>query len=178
MRNLVACGRLFSWRRAHKVPAPVPGERPVIRAMRVSDLREVLRIEGEIYEFPWPRRAFEDCSRLGYHCILVCQPSSSGRQQTSGYGIMELGSTQAHICNVSVARDRHRQGIGRTLMNSMLRTAQGKGMLSAYLEVRPSNHGAQDFYKTLGFQHESTKQDYYRRPTGFEDAWVFRRELN
>ena len=178
MRNLFASGQLFPWRRARQVPAPAQGGNPVIRAMRGSDLREVLRIEGEIYEFPWPRRAFEDCLRLGYHCVLVCEPSSSGRQRTSGYGIMELGSTQAHICNVSVARERHRQGIGRTLMSTLLSTAEGKGMLNAYLEVRPSNRGAQDFYKSLGFQHESTKQDYYRRPTGFEDAWVFRRELN
>ncbi len=149
---------------------------PVIRAMRVSDLSEVLEIEKRIYEFPWPRRAFEDCLRLGYYCVLVCERRPR-EEVVCGYGIMELARDQAHICNVSVAEDRQKRGIGRFLMQALLTRARSKGTKSAYLEVRPSNQGAQTFYRKLGFSHASTRRDYYRARVGVEDALVFRIEI-
>ena len=150
---------------------------PLIRAMRFSDLSQVLEIEKQIYEFPWPRRAFEDCLRLGYYCVLVCEGARRGEELVCGYGIMDAGGSEAHICNVSVAEDRQRQGIGRFLMEALLTRAKGKGAEGAYLEVRPSNHGAQAFYRKLGFHHANTRRDYYRARIGVEDAWIFRIEI-
>lgn len=150
---------------------------PFIRAMRFSDLSEILDIEKQIYEFPWPRRAFEDCLRLGYYCVLVCERAARSEELVCGYGIMDSGGAEAHICNVSVAEDYQRQGMGRFLMDALLARARRKGAKGAYLEVRPSNHGAQDFYRKLGFHHVNTRRDYYRARVGVEDAWIFRIEI-
>ncbi len=165
------------WKLRRNRIQPEASTTPVIRALRFSDLSKVLEIEKQIYEFPWPRRAFEDCLRLGYYCILVCERVRFGEELVCGYGIMDAGGTEAHICNVSVAPDRQRQGIGRFLMEALLTRAKGKGANGAYLEVRPSNRGAQAFYRKLGFRHASTRRDYYRAKIGVEDAWIFRIEI-
>lgn len=173
MKRLLERRGLFFWQRRQAEAFEDLGADPAIRSMRLSDLREVLKIERDIYDFPWPKRAFEDCLRLGYHCILLADPSA----RIGAYGVMEMRSAEAHICNVSVARTLHRKGAGRVVMTALLRVAQQKGLRSAYLEVRPSNQGAQAFYKALGFRHGRTKRNYYRAAVGFEDAWVFEREL-
>lgn len=174
MKRLLAARSLFFWRRKQVEEFEDLYAHPEIRAMHLSDLREVLKIEREIYDFPWPRRAFEDCLRLGHHCILVSGPTTRIR----GYGVMEIGRTQAHICNLSVARTLHRKGVGRVVMTALLNAAHQKGMRLAYLEVRPSNDGAQAFYRALGFHHARTKRNYYRSALGFEDAWVFERKIS
>lgn len=153
-------------------------EQAVIRAMCASDLSEVLAIEREVYAFPWPRQAFGNCVRLGYHCVLACRPSLALEEQVCGYAVMEVGPWEAHICNVSVGRAHQRRGIGRLLMRSLLDVARIRGAQSAYLEVRASNHAAQAFYSMLGFRQVGVRRDYYQAPVGVEDAYIWKRGIN
>ena len=148
----------------------------VARAMGISDLAEVLAIEQAVYEFPWPRQAFEQCVRLGYHCVLACVEGDDD-DQVCGYAIMDLGARDAHICNVSVAEARQGQGVGRFLMDALLAFARMRGASRVYLEVRPSNQVAQAFYRRLGFSHAGLRRDYYRARVGVEDAHILRLEL-
>ena len=177
------------------MPSGALGQAPslVVRAMSVSDLSEVLAIEQSIYEFPWPRKAFEHCVRRGYHCALVCEDGlcenglcedgvcEGGQsdywqeEQVCGYAIMDMLPGRAHICNVSVKETRQGQGIGRFLMRGLLGFASQKGAAHAYLEVRPSNYAARAFYERLGFQQAGVRRDYYRARIGVEDAYVYRR---
>lgn len=165
------------WKRFRQRTQPEGSPTRRIRGMRFSDLSKVLEIEKQVYEFPWPRRAFEDCLRLGYYCVLVCERKARGEERLCGYGIMDAGGEEAHICNVSVAEGHQRQGIGRFLMEALLSRAKGRGAKGAYLEVRPSNLRAQVFYRALGFHHAGTRRGYYQASIGVEDAWVFRAEI-
>ena len=145
--------------------------------MCAADLPEVLEIERAVYDFPWPQQAFENCVRLGYHCILACEGEGARDEAVCGYAIMDVGPREAHICNVSVARARQGQGVGRFLMGTLLDFAHSRGAKRAYLEVRPSNHAAQAFYKQLGFAHVGLRRDYYQARIGIEDAHIYRREI-
>ncbi len=146
---------------------------PIIRTMYASDFGEVLGIERQIYEFPWPRRTFEKCLRSGYCCLLVCERGAYGRERVSAYGIVDLDKPRAHICNISVAEDRQRRGLGRLLVNKLLDEASSRKAVSAYLEVRPSNHAARAFYRKLGFSQVGVRRGYYRSGAGQEDALIY-----
>src|ERR1017187_2616873 len=61
---------------------------------------------------------------------------------------------------LGVAPGFRRRGFGRVLMESFLKDVRG----AVFLEVRSSNSYAREFYKSLGFQELTLRQNYYADP--------------
>src|SRR5499427_10303098 len=101
----------------------------VIRAMRGSDIAEVVTIERASYQFPWSDGIFRDCLRVGYVCRVI-----TVSRQVMAYGVMSLGAGEAHILNLCVGEGYRCRGIGRQLLNSLIERAGAAGMADAYLE--------------------------------------------
>ena len=72
-----------------------------------------------------------------------------------------LAAGESEILNVAVAPEFRRQGVARALVGALL--ADWEGVL--FLEVRASNVAAQEFYKSLNFQHVTTRLEYYEKPS-------------
>ena len=144
----------------------------VIRAMRGSDVPDVVAIERGSYQFPWSDGIFRDCLRVGYVCRVV-----TVSRQVMAYGVMSFGAGEAHILNLCVAEAYRCRGIGRQLLNSLIERAGAAGMADAYLEVRPSNTTAIRLYLALGFEQVGMRRGYYQAANGREDAAVLRRAL-
>lgn len=144
----------------------------VIRAMRGSDVSDVVAIERGSYQFPWSEGIFRDCLRVGYVCRVV-----TVSRQVMAYGVMSFGAGEAHILNLCVGEAYRCRGIGRQLLNSLLERAGAAGMADAYLEVRPSNTTAIRLYLALGFEQVGMRRGYYQAANGREDAAVLRRAL-
>jgi len=64
------------------------------------------------------------------------------------------------LLNLAVAPDYRRQGIGRSLVCAYLEASKG----AVFLEVRPSNRAAREFYKSLQFEELTLRPDYYQTP--------------
>jgi ribosomal-protein-alanine N-acetyltransferase len=64
------------------------------------------------------------------------------------------------ILNLAVARANRRRGLAASLLNAWLADTSG----DVFLEVRESNEAARKFYKYMGFQQVSLRQNYYRNP--------------
>ncbi|HTL91735.1 MAG TPA: ribosomal protein S18-alanine N-acetyltransferase [Steroidobacteraceae bacterium] len=144
----------------------------VIRAMRGSDVPDVVAIERGSYQFPWSEGIFRDCLRVGYVCRVV-----TVSRQVMAYGVMSFGAGEAHILNLCVGEAYRCRGIGRQLLNSLIERAGAAGMADAYLEVRPSNTAAIRLYLALGFEQVGMRRGYYQAANGREDAAVLRRAL-
>ena len=144
----------------------------VIRAMRGSDVSDVVAIERGSYQFPWSEGIFRDCLRVGYVCRVV-----TVSRQVMAYGVMSFGAGEAHILNLCVGEAYRCRGIGRQLLNSLIERAGAAGMADAYLEVRPSNTSAIRLYLSLGFEQVGMRRGYYQAANGREDAAVLRRAL-
>src|SRR5215470_16582899 len=127
----------------------------VIRAMRGSDVPDVVVIERGSYQFPWSEGIFRDCLRVGYVCRVV-----TVSRQVMAYGVMSFGVGEGYRC----------RGIGRQLLNSLVERAAASGMADAYLEVRPSNTTAIRLYLSLGFEQVGMRRGYYQAANGREDA--------
>lgn len=144
-----------------------------LRPLGEADLPEVMLIEETAYEFPWTQGIFHDCLRVGYPCWVL-----EGDGRIDGYGVMMVGAGEAHILNICVRASERRKGHGRALLRHLLTEALLHNASSAYLEVRPSNHGAIRLYQLAGFAEVGYRRNYYPARVGREDALILARSIS
>jgi ribosomal-protein-alanine N-acetyltransferase len=142
--------------------------------MREADLAEVLAIESAIYTHPWSRGNFADSLRAGYQC-WTWRDAASGA--LVGYFVLLVAAGEAHLLNLSVAAAHQRQGHGSLLLGEVMHLSRLHGAHGVFLEVRPTNPGAQALYERFGFRKVAVRPGYYPAHGGREDALVFTREL-
>lgn len=145
---------------------------PHLRQMCLDDLEEISVIELSNYEYPWTHGIFRDCLRAGYACCVL-----TNEPEIVGYGIISVAASEAHVLNVSVARDQQGQGNGRRLMQRLIELARWHRAERIFLEVRPSNKHAICLYDDLGFNEIGKRPNYYPAKRGREDAVVMAMEL-
>ena len=138
--------------------------------MTETDLGEVVAIEADIYPYPWTRGNFLDSVRAGYSVWVLRDDNAA----LIAYSVMTLMIDEAHLLNLSVARDCQREGIGWRTLEWMAEVARGHGALTMLLEVRPSNASAVRMYERYGFQRIGVRRGYYPAQSGREDAIVMR----
>jgi ribosomal-protein-alanine N-acetyltransferase len=130
----------------------------VVTPMRRRHLRQVLRIDHQVYPRPWSLGLYlgELSTTDGRSYVIARQ----GPQVVGYAGLMVLAG-DAHITTVAVAPAHQRQGIATRLMLVMARDAVALGAERITLEVRASNHGAQRLYSRFGFAPAGVRKAYY-----------------
>ncbi|HUQ74438.1 MAG TPA: ribosomal protein S18-alanine N-acetyltransferase [Burkholderiales bacterium] len=141
---------------------------PELLPMRQEDLPEVLAIENAIYTHPWTLGNFADSIRAGYECRTW-----RVNGELVGYFILMAAAGEAHLLNLSIAERHQRVGHGSALLREATGMARALGAKNVFLEVRPSNRGAQELYARFGFRKVAVRRDYYPARFGREDALVF-----
>ena len=96
----------------------------------------------------------------------------------AGYTVVAIAAGEAHLLNLSVAGPWQRRGIGREMLNFVLRLARESGARRILLEVRPSNDAARSLYAAAGFAEIATRRGYYPADKSREDAIVLELALN
>ena len=135
--------------------------------MQEGDLQQVMDIETSVYRFPWSTQIFRDCIRVGYSCRVIAQ-----NDDILAYAVMSCGAGEAHLLNICVNKAYQGQGIGKFILQEMIRLAKEKNVHTIFLEVRPSNHVALDMYIKNGFNEIGIRKDYYPAQGGREDAVI------
>lgn len=138
---------------------------PQYRPMQLADLDSIMAIENVIYSHPWSRGNFSDSLNAGYSCWIFEENA-----EIIGYSVVMLAADEAHLLNLSIARDRQGQGQGRKLLEHMMEIARNHGALHMFLEVRVSNRGAISLYEDMGFNEMAIRRNYYPAQQGREDA--------
>jgi ribosomal-protein-alanine N-acetyltransferase len=140
---------------------------PQLVPMTEEDLDAVVAIEATIYSHPWTRGNFADSLRAGYLCrCLRFGPD------LVGYFVLMVAAREAHLLNLSIAAPFQRSGHGSALLREAIELARTLGARHVFLEVRPSNRGAQALYTRFGFERIATRRGYYPAHSGREDALV------
>ena len=142
------------------------------RRMTLGDVERVMKVEQEVYEFPWTDKIFSDCIRVGYYCWLALQ-----QQNIVGHAVISVTAGESHMLNLSIAREYQRRGFGKQFIEFLIQQAQAKQVQTMLLEVRPSNTAAINCYNSAGFNEIGLRKDYYPAPEGREDALLFARHI-
>ncbi len=145
---------------------------PRLAPMTDQALGRILRIENDIYEFPWTQGNFRDSLAAGYSSWLYLRDD-----ELIGYAVVMLAVDEAHLLNLSIARAAQRRGHGLCLLAEISRAVREHGAKSMLLEVRPSNLAGRALYATAGFSQVGLRRAYYPASGGREDALVLWRAL-
>ncbi|MDN4608406.1 ribosomal protein S18-alanine N-acetyltransferase [Sporosarcina highlanderae] len=137
------------------------------RKMTVDDIPAVVEIEQEAFTTPWSHEVFEH-EMLGNdyaHYIVAVQDD-----EVIGHCGMWVVLDECHITNVAVRKRLRGHGIGEALMRKAIELCKVNEVRLMTLEVRVSNHTAQNLYRKLGFQDGGIRKNYYT--DDHEDALV------
>ena len=145
---------------------------PRYRRMLDPDLDAVMAIEKVIYPHPWTRGNFKDSLREGYHCWVM---EDGG--QIIGYSVIMIAVNEGHLLNLSVAQHWQRRGLGRAMLQFLLKVARDFDAAKVFLEVRPTNTAGRALYADAGFSEIAIRRGYYPARFGREDAIVMQLEL-
>ena len=135
------------------------------RPMNKRDVDAVMPLERALYPFPWTPGNFTDSLNAGYSCWVL-----EFGAITVGYAVLMLGAGEAHVLNIAIAPDWQRQGLGRRLLQYLIKVAREYRAEMMFLEVRPSNLPARRLYEDIGFNEMATRRGYYPAHDGREDA--------
>ena len=135
--------------------------------MRRRHLKAVIAIEQRIFPSPWS---------IGLYLGELSQPATRAYfvarvgPDVVGYGGMMMVVGEAHVTNIGVAPEWQRHGIGRRLLLQLAREARRRSGQHLTLEVRVTNHGAQELYREFGFVPAGIRKNYYAEVN--EDALI------
>ena len=138
---------------------------PVFRPMDMDDLDAVMSAEVLIYPYPWTLGNFKDSLNSGYSCWMYEYENT-----LVGYGVLMLGAGEAHLLNLGIAKDWQRQGMGRKLLQHLIKVSREYQADMMFLEVRPSNKAAIRLYEDVGFNEMGIRKNYYPAHNGREDG--------
>lgn len=142
-----------------------------IRTMTVRDLPQVAVIEAASFGAEaWPRQTFKELLAA----FAQARPPRGGlwvaedpdTQEVLGYAGIEVSALlgEADLINIAVAPEHLRRGVGRALVEWIIRRCRRMGVELLWLRVRASNRSARRFYRTMGFQQRGRFDGYYQDP--------------
>jgi ribosomal-protein-alanine N-acetyltransferase len=135
------------------------------RPMNKQDVTTIMALEHVLYPYPWTPGNFTDSLNAGYSC-WICEFGSI----VVGYAVLMLAVDEAHVLNIAIDQEWQRQGLGRRLMQHLIKVAREYRAQMMFLEVRPSNVSARRLYDDIGFNEIATRRAYYPAHDGREDA--------
>lgn len=149
----------------------------VIR-LTARDAAVLEHLHREDFSRPWSAAEFEG---------LIAQPTVFGflvardgkpRSAAVGFVLARLAAGEAEILTVAVSRPCRRLGLGRRLMDAVLRELHAQRAEALFLEVDETNAPAIGLYRALGFREVARREGYYAHAGGARTgALVMRRDL-
>lgn len=129
-----------------------------IRDARPADLDAVAELERASFPVPWKKEYF--ASEVGApHRFNRVVRTPSGL--LAGYVFCAFAGGEVHVNKIAVDPSLRRRGIARLLMQEVLDFSARIAAEEIYLEVRPSNVPARNFYELLGFREVGRRKEYY-----------------
>ena len=141
------------------------------RRMIESDLEAVAKIEKDIFSDPWSYNAFKTDLNNDMAFPLVAELESL----VIGYSNLYIVAGEVQIGNFAVAPGYRKRGVGKKLMDEILKIAVENKTDTVFLEVRESNEPAMALYGSFGFKPVGLRRDYYSSPR--ESAVIMAREV-
>ena len=144
-----------------------------------DDLDAVMQIMeaafGSTYGEAWTRSQCAGILPMAGVWLVLAREQAT--REAVGFSLSRYVAGEAELLLLGVLPSRHRQGIGRDLLDHFTRRAAANGASRVHLEVRDGNP-AVHMYRAAGFEAVGRRRKYYHTPDGRNfDALTFARRV-
>ncbi|MCD7905722.1 MAG: tRNA (adenosine(37)-N6)-threonylcarbamoyltransferase complex dimerization subunit type 1 TsaB [Clostridiales bacterium] len=129
----------------------------IFRPMKKGDIDSMAEIEKKCFAVPWFKKMILDDYKNGLTYYIICEKGG----KVIGYGGMWHVINEGHITNIALTPEEQGRGLGRRLVNEIIKLAKEKHMIGITLEVRAGNKKAIKLYESVGFKPEGIRPEYY-----------------
>jgi ribosomal-protein-alanine N-acetyltransferase len=144
-----------------------------IRAMKATDIDRVVEITSGLDHAPqWPTRVYEAALSEFSPTRIILVAEEAGAGVVVGFAVAVMVPPEAELESIAVSASYQRQGVARSLFESIMAEFSRVQVREVVLEVRNSNEEARSFYTSLAFVEEGRRPGYYADPV--EDAILMR----
>lgn len=143
-----------------------------IQPFTAKQLPQIIAIENSVFKGDrFSKKLFEDLlNQPNVLSMLVV----SENDEIAGYIMLRYTASEAEILTIAVAPSFTRKGAGIFLMENIIIKLLSVDIKDIFLEVRPSNIPAINFYKKFGAIEVGVRKNYYEN----EDALVYHLKLD
>ncbi|WP_105213230.1 ribosomal protein S18-alanine N-acetyltransferase [Pseudoalteromonas sp. T1lg22] len=133
-------------------------------------LADMMVIERACHSHPWSETLMRSCMSGRYFCTGLFIDNT-----LLGFYVAEQAGPDITLVDICVAPSQQGQGLGKVLMQSLIKDSNARNAELLFLEVRESNVAAIALYEGCGFIANGVRKKYY--PDG-EDATLMMCELS
>jgi len=133
----------------------------IIAPMKEGDVSAVAQIERECFSMPFKEQDLYDYLGNPLWHFLVARENGI----VLGYISYMIICDDAEIVNIAVSPSYRARGIGKRLLDSMIKDVKARTASCIHLEVRESNAAAIGLYRLFGFVTVGISKNHYSSPT-------------
>ena len=137
--------------------------------MDQTHVESIARLESVCFNDPWSVNSIQSELNNPLSLWIVAIDSN----QVIGYVGSQSVMGWADMMNLAVDPDYRNRGVGRELVEQLIKRLKDNEVTCLTLEVRVSNTPAVNLYSSLGFCEVGRRPGYYRNPK--EDALILRK---
>ena len=133
-------------------------------------VQQVAELEKLCFSSPWSEKAISGELNNPLALWVVAVEADCVLGYIGSQAVMD----EADVMNLAVIPQARCKGVGRALVETLVKELAAIGVTSLTLEVRASNETALRLYDRLGFVQVGRRPGYYFAPR--EDALILRKE--
>ncbi len=157
-------------------PGLVDAKRVSLLWAGVDRASDIARLHTALFDPAWDEASLK--SLLDHPAGTSFVATLGQPNEVVGFIIGQLAADEAEIISIGVAAARQRLGIGRMLVEGLMRAAARAECHRIFLEVAADNDAAIALYGRLGFEQTGRRKGYYARANAASvDALTMARRL-
>jgi|LGVF01.2.fsa_nt_gb ribosomal-protein-alanine N-acetyltransferase len=125
--------------------------------MTIEDVSAVYYVDRACFKHNWTEESYQKEIQNVLAEYIIAEINGKIIAFGGFWGVVN----EAQITNIGVLPTYQRQGIGKKLLNELIRFARESGCNAMTLEVRSDNEAGIKLYQTNGFCEEGIRKNYY-----------------
>lgn len=125
---------------------------------------EVAALHARLFSPPWDINAVKSMLEHPASTSLVAVAGTGEQKVVVGFVMGQLAADAAEIISIGSAPDWQRFGLGKMLVQGLVRAARRGDAKRLFLEVAEDNTAALALYESSGFTELGRRRGYYQRP--------------